>query len=76
MLINHQPCALLLFCSSAGAHLHLVHPERGVRAVAGLAGPGAAGGGRQPRAGRGAGQEGGGRPQQAHPASPPEDPGL
>lgn len=38
-----------------GPHLHLLHPERGVRAVAGLAVPGQAGGRGQPRPGPGAG---------------------
>ncbi len=44
-----------------------------MRAVAGLAGPGAAGGGGLPPAGRGAGREGGGPPHQAHTARTPED---
>ena len=39
----------------AGPHLHLLHPERRVRAVAGLAVPGQAGGRGQPRPGPGAG---------------------
>ncbi len=44
-----------------------------MRAVAWLAGPGAAGGGGLPPAGRGAGCQGGGHPHQAHTARTPED---
>ena len=55
-----------------GSHLQLLHPERCVLSVARLAGPGEAGGGGQPRAGRGDGRQGGAAPPEAACPGPAE----
>ena len=59
-----------------GSHLQLLHPERCVLSVAWLAGPGEAGGGGQPRAGRGDGRQGGAAPPEAAGPGPAEAEGV
>mgnify|MGYP007015620348 CR=1 FL=1 len=65
---------MFFFCS--GAYIEFVYPERRLRAVARVAGPGAAGRVGAAGAGRGLDAAGGGQPTEAPAHGPPAAQGL